>query len=130
MVSNKEDSKPKFRICLNAAEIGLRAEIIDKSKLVRNQIGSKLISTVTRIIATLPTYKSNICEIIEGTLEDKSTSKRLLTNMTMGMVSSGSFFRGGCQAATRADVIDGLLDVVLTQIGYTFNYLHGLHHVA
>lgn len=47
MASNKEDSNPKFRIFLNADEIGLEAEIIDKSKLVRNQIISKLISTVT-----------------------------------------------------------------------------------
>ena len=68
MSRNEEDSKPKFRIFLNAAEMGLGAEIIDKSKLVRNQINGRLLSTVTGIISTLPMNKSNICEIIERTL--------------------------------------------------------------
>ena len=45
----------------------LGGEIIDKSKLIRNQIRSRLISTITGMIATLPTYKSKIYEIIEGT---------------------------------------------------------------
>ena len=49
----------------------LGGEIIDKSKLIRNQIRSRLISTITGMIATLPTYKSKIYEIIEGTLEYK-----------------------------------------------------------
>ncbi len=36
-------------------------------------------------------YKSNICEIIEGTLGINITSKWLLTKNTMDMVSNGSF---------------------------------------
>jgi hypothetical protein len=47
MASNDEDSKSKFRILLNAAEMGLVGEIIDKPKLIRNQIPSRLISTIT-----------------------------------------------------------------------------------
>ena len=53
------------RTFLNAAEIGLGAEIIDKSKAVREKISSRLLSTFTGIVATLPTYKSNTCEVIE-----------------------------------------------------------------
>ena len=49
----------------------LGGEIIGKSKLIRNQIRSRLISTITGMIVTLPTYKSKIYEIIEGTLEYK-----------------------------------------------------------
>ena len=51
----------------------LGGEIIDKSKLIRNQIRSRLISTITGMIATLPMYKSKIYEIIEGTQEYKRT---------------------------------------------------------
>lgn len=58
-------------------------------------------------------YKSNICEIIEGTLGDNSTGKWLLTKMTMGMASNGSFLGGGFQVATRADVIVGLLNTIV-----------------
>ena len=67
MVSNDVDSKSKFRKLLNAAEMGFGGKIIDKSKLIRNQIRSRLISTITGMIATLSTYKSKIYEIIEGT---------------------------------------------------------------
>ena len=67
MVSNKVDSKSKFRIFLNAAETGLGGEIIDKSKLVRNQIRSRLISAITGMIATQSTYESDIYEIIDMT---------------------------------------------------------------
>jgi diacylglycerol kinase (ATP) len=126
---NEEVSKTQFRIFLNAAEMGLGAEIIDKSKLIRNQISSRLLSTVTGIISTVPTYKSNICEIIEGTLEDKSTNKRLLTKMTMGMVSNGSFLGGGFQVATRADVTDGLLDTIVIKHSDSFKILQKLINI-
>jgi hypothetical protein len=56
MASNDEDSKSEFRILLNAVEIVFEGEIIDKPKLIRNQIPSKLISTITGMIATPPTY--------------------------------------------------------------------------
>jgi diacylglycerol kinase (ATP) len=67
MAKNEENSKPKFRLFINAAEMGLGAEIIDMSQSVRNQIRNRLLTTATEIIATLPRYKSNICEIIEDT---------------------------------------------------------------
>jgi hypothetical protein len=66
-------------------------------------------------MSNLPTYKSNICEIIEGTLGDNRTSKSLLTKMTMGMVSNDSFLCGGFQVAIRADATDGLPDIIIIQ---------------
>ncbi|TVP40658.1 diacylglycerol/lipid kinase family protein [Candidatus Nitrosocosmicus arcticus] len=129
MANNEKDSRPEFRLFLNAAEIGLGAEIIDKSKLVRDQISSRLLSTVTGILATLPTYKSNVCEIIEGSLESKSTSNRLLTKMTMGMVSNGSYLGGGFQVATKADVTDGLLDTIVIKNSDSFKILHKLINI-
>lgn len=60
------NSKPRYkmRICLNAAEIGIGAEIIDRSKVVREKINSRIVSTALGIISTLPSYQSNKCEII------------------------------------------------------------------
>ncbi len=129
MASTEQYPKSEFRLFLNAAEIGLGAEIIDKSKLVRDQIGSRILSAVTGIIATLPTYKSNICEIIEGTLEGNGKSNRLLTKMTMGMVSNGSFLGGGFQVATRADMADGLLDTIVIKNSDSFKILNKLINI-
>ncbi len=129
MASKEHDPKSVFRLFLNAAEIGLGAEIIDKSKLVRDQISSRLLSTVTGIIATLPIYKSNICEIIEWSLEDNSPSNRLLTKMTMGMVSNGSFLGGGFQVATKADMTDGLLDTIVIKNSDSFKILYKLINI-
>jgi len=129
MASKEKDPKSIFRLFLNAAEIGLGAEIIDKSKLVRDQVGSRILSTVTGIIATLPIYKSNICEIIEGSLEDNGISNRLLTKMTMGMTSNGSFLGGGFQVATKADMADGLLDTIVIKNSDSFKILHKLINI-
>lgn len=95
------------RIVLNAAEMGVGAEIIDRSKRVRGKIKSRLLSTVAGIISTLPTYESNECDII------MDGDKKITTNITMTMVSNGKFLGGGFNAAPRADISDGLLDIVI-----------------
>jgi diacylglycerol kinase (ATP) len=51
------------RIFLNAAEIGVGAEIIDRSKKFRDKIKNRFISTISGVIATLPTYESNLCDV-------------------------------------------------------------------
>jgi diacylglycerol kinase family enzyme len=51
------------KVYLNAAEIGFGAEIIERSKMVRNKVHSRLISTAAGIVSTMPTYESNLCEI-------------------------------------------------------------------
>jgi diacylglycerol kinase family enzyme len=98
------------RVLLNAAEIGLGAEIIDRSKKVRKAVNSRLLSTVAGIIATVPMYQSNMCEILLGTGRGR---RKIVTNMTMAMVSNGKFLGGGFKAAPKADMADGLLDVVV-----------------
>ena len=45
-------------------EIGIGAEIVDRSKIVREKINSRIVSTVLGIISTVPSYQSNKCEII------------------------------------------------------------------
>ena len=73
------------RIILNAAEIGVGAEIIDRSKRVRRKIKSRFVSTVASIVATVPAYNSNECNIvIDG-------DKRISSNMTMAVVAEWPF---------------------------------------
>ena len=96
------------RIFLNAAEIGVRAEIIDRSKKIRDTVKSRILSTITSMIATIPTYSSNVCE-----LSVDEGRKKLITTMTMAVIANGRFLGGGFMAATKADTADGLLDVVV-----------------
>jgi diacylglycerol kinase family enzyme len=95
------------RIVLNAAEMGVGAEIIDRSKRVRGKIKSRFLSTMAGIISTLPTYESNECDII------MNGDRKITSNMTMGIVANGKFLGGGFNAAPRADMSDGLLDIVI-----------------
>jgi diacylglycerol kinase (ATP) len=108
--TNKEDgSKTPMRIMLNAAEMGVAAEIIDRSKKVRNVVKSRIVSTITAVFSTLPAYESNLCTISL----DNNPRKTFDTRMTMGVVANGRFLGGGFMAAPNADMSDGLLDVVI-----------------
>src|ERR687898_123678 len=101
-------SKPVTRIFLNAAELGVAAEIIDRSKKVRNKVKSRLVSTVTSLAVTLPYYESNLCE---ASIDDGR--ENIITKMTMCVIANGRYLGGGFKAAPRANVSDGLLDIVI-----------------
>jgi diacylglycerol kinase (ATP) len=106
--ADKDDpTLTRNRIVLNAAEIGVGAEIIDRSKKVRGKVKSRLISTVASIISTVPTYESNSCEII---LDNDRT---ISSNLTMGIIANGQFLGGKFNAAPKANMSDGLMDVVI-----------------
>jgi diacylglycerol kinase family enzyme len=121
--TNKEDgSKTPLRIMLNAAEMGVAAEIIGRSKKVRNVVKSRLVSTVAAVISTLPSYESNLCTISL----DNNFRKTFDTNMTMGVVANGKFLGGGFIAAPNADMSDGLLDVVILKDSGSFKMLDEL----
>jgi len=108
VITDKDDpSIFHNRIIMNAAEIGVGAEIIDRSKKVRGKIKNRFVSTMASIIATLPAYSSNECDIII----DKH--KKFSTKMTMGIVANGRFLGGGFKAAPRARFSDGLLDFII-----------------
>lgn len=117
------NSKPRYkmRICLNAAEIGIGAEIIDRSKVVREKINSRIVSTALGIISTLPSYQSNKCEIIL----DKG-KKKIITNMTMAIVANGLYLAGGFRPAYDAKINDGLLDLVMVKDSGSFKFLNSL----
>ena len=101
-------SKAASRIFLNAAEIGIGAEIIDRSKKVRNVVNSRFISTLTGLFSTVPAYESSLCEI---SIDDGH--ENILTKMTMVVIANGRFLGGGFKAAPEANILDGLLDVVI-----------------
>ena len=107
------------RIILNAAEIGVGAEIIDRSKRVRKKIKSRFVSTVASIVATLPAYSSNECDIvIDG--------RKISSKMTMGVIANGRFLGGGFKAAPRAKFSDGLLDIIVLKNSGSFKMLDKL----
>ena len=95
------------RIVLNAAEIGVGDEIINRSKKVRAKVKSRLLSTVASIISTVPTYESNSCEII------LDNDKTISSNLSMGIIANGQFLGGKFNAAPKANISDGLMDVVI-----------------
>ncbi|MGB7954540.1 MAG: hypothetical protein WCF23_11215 [Candidatus Nitrosopolaris sp.] len=82
--------------------------MVDRSKKIRDKIKSRFISTISGVIATLPTYESNLCEV---SVDDGRQS--LLSKMTMGVVANGMYLGGGFKAAPQASVTDGLLDVTI-----------------
>ncbi len=96
------------RIFLNAAEMGVGAEIIDRSKKVRKVVNSKIVSTIAGIVSTLPGYQSNECEI---SLDNGQ--RKFRANMTMTIVANGQFLGGDFKAAAKADMSDGKLDLVI-----------------
>jgi diacylglycerol kinase (ATP) len=108
VTSPEDHSSITSRICLNAAEMGIAGEIIERSKKVREVVNSRIVSTITSIAATLPTYQSNECEISVN-----NDSKKFVVKMTMAVVANGQFLGGGFKAAPHANMSDGLLDLVV-----------------
>ena len=111
------------RIVLNAAEMGVGAEIIDRSKKVRDKVKSRILSTVAGIVSTLPTYESNECDII---IDGK---KKITTKMTMAIVANGKYLGGQFNVAPRAEMSDGLLDVIILKNSGSFKMLDKLVHL-
>ena len=107
-VDPSKGSKLITRVFLNAAELGVAAEIIDRSKKVRNTVKSRLLSTVTSLAVTVPYYESNLCEV---SIDDGK--ENILTKMTMCVIANGRYLGGGLMAAPKASVSDGLLDIVI-----------------
>ena len=115
-----DDHNLVVRTFLNAAEIGAGAEIIDRSKRIRDRIPSRTISTISSVVATLPTYESNVCEI-----NIDNGQRRLISKMTMAVIANGRYLDGGFTAAPHANISDGLLDLTILQNSGSFKMLEG-----
>ena len=107
IADSNNPASTRSRIVLNAAEMGVGAEIISRSKRVRGKINNRFLSTVAGIISTLPTYESNECDVI------MDGGRKITSNVTMAVVANGKFLAGGFNAASRAKMTDGKLDVVI-----------------
>lgn len=119
-----DHSKSVTRLFLNAAEIGFGSKIIDRSKKIRDKINSRIISTTSSIVGTLPFYESNLCEIsVDNGRED------IITKMTMLVVANGKYLAGGFKAAPHAHMSDGLLDLVVLKDSASFKMLDDLVHI-
>ena len=116
--SDEETSMEVPRIFLNAAEMGVAAEIIDRSKKIKDKVKNRIISTISSVVATLPTYASNMCEI---SIDDGR--ENFLTKMTMCVIANGKYLGGGFTAAPQASVSDGLLDIVVIKNSGSFKML-------
>jgi YegS/Rv2252/BmrU family lipid kinase len=103
-------SKVSIRIFLNAAEIGIGGEIIEKAKKIREKVKSRIVSTVAILISTVPNYESNLCEFL---IDDDKRREAIVTKMTMCVIANGKYLGGGFRAAPKASVSDGVLDVVI-----------------
>jgi diacylglycerol kinase family enzyme len=110
----------RSRIVLNAAEMGVGAEIISRSKKVRGKINNRFLSTIAGIVSTLPTYESNECDII------MDGGRKITSNVTMAVVANGKFLGGGFNAAPRAKITDGKLDVVIMKSSGSLKMLQKL----
>ena len=108
VTSQEDHSSTMSRIFLNAAEMGVAGEIIERSKKVRQVVNSRIVSTITSIAATLPTYQSNECEI-----SISNNEKKFAIKMTMAVVANGQLLGGGFKVAPHASMSDGLLDLVI-----------------
>jgi diacylglycerol kinase (ATP) len=108
VTSQEDPSSTTSRIVLNAAEMGVAGEIIERSKKVRQVVNSRIVSTIASIATTLPTYQSNECEITIG-----NGGKKFAIKMTMAVVANGQFLGGGFKVAPHANMSDGLLDLVI-----------------
>jgi diacylglycerol kinase family enzyme len=121
VITDKESpSLTHKRIVMNAAEIGVGAEIIDRSKKVRGKLKNRFVSTVASVVATLPSYNSNECDIVI----DKH--KKFSSKMTMGVVANGRFLGGGFKAAPQAKFSDGLLDIIILKNSGSFKMIDKL----
>lgn len=100
------------RIILNAAEVGLAAEVSKRSKRIRGVLKNRAVSTAAGLVATVPVYTGRTCEIrLDG------RRKRIVTKMAMCVVANGRMIGGGFEFAPLAIPNDGLLDVSVAKSG-------------
>lgn len=119
--SNERHPISQPRIFLNAAEIGVGAEIIDRSKRVKEKVKSRIVSTISSVVVTLPTYASKLCEIFID--DGRGNDNTILTKMTMCVIANGKYLGGGFTVAPQASISDGLLDVVILKNSGSFKML-------
>ena len=115
---NFPSKKGISRLCLNALEIGIGAEIGTRAKQIKKITKNRFLSTVSSLLATIPSYQSNECKIsLNSEVIDTNC------NLTMATISNGRYIGGGIEIAYDAKMDDGKLDVVILTDSGSFKIL-------
>jgi len=101
-----EAGAPRSRYFLNVAEVGSGGAVVDRVNRTTKILGGKT-SFLIAILRTLPKYaNTRIAYEADGGPRTEAMVNDLV-------VANGRFFGGGLQPAPRADLGDGLFDVVI-----------------
>ncbi len=101
-----DSGAPRSRYFLNVAEVGSGGAVVDRVNRTTKVLGGKT-SFLLAILRTLPKYR-NTRIVFEA---DGGPSKEAVVNDLV--VANGQYFGGGLRPAPRADLSDGLFDVVV-----------------
>ncbi len=97
---------PRSRYFLNVAQVGSGGAVVDRVNRTTKILGGKT-SFVIAILRTLPKYRNTR---ISYRADGGPAAEGIVNDL---VVANGRFFGGGLQPAPRADLEDGLLDVVV-----------------
>ncbi len=101
-----ESGAPRSRYFLNVAEVGSGGAVVDRVNHTTKILGGKT-SFLLAILRTLPRYRNTrIAYEVDG-----GPSKEVIVNDLV--VANGQYFGGGLRPAPKADLSDGLFDVVI-----------------
>ena len=101
-----ESGAPRSRYFLNVAEVGSGGAVVDRVNRTTKILGGKT-SFLIAILRTLPRYRNTrIAYEADGGPRQEAVINDLV-------VANGQYFGGGLRPAPRADLEDGLFDVVL-----------------
>lgn len=97
---------PRSRYFLNVAEVGSGGAVVDRVNRTTKILGGKM-SFLLAILRTLPRYRNtSIAYEADGGPRTEAVMNDLV-------IANGRFFGGGLQPAPKAELDDGLLDVVI-----------------
>ncbi len=97
---------PRSRYFLNVAEVGSGGAVVDRVNRTTKMLGGKM-SFLIAILRTLPNYR-NTTIAFEA---DGGPRREVVVNDLV--IANGQYFGGGLRPAPRADLEDGLFDIVI-----------------
>jgi len=97
---------PRARYFINVAEFGSGGAVVDRVNRTTKVLGGKMTFLIA-ILRTLPKYRNTrVAWEVDGGPRTDAVVNNLI-------VANGRFFGGGLMPAPRADLEDGLLDIVI-----------------
>lgn len=101
-----ESGAPRSRYFLNVAEVGSGGAVVDRVNRTTKILGGKM-SFLLAILRTLPRYRNTR---ITYEADGGPTQEAVMNDL---VIANGQYFGGGLRPAPKADLADGLFDVVL-----------------